>query len=125
EVTGASDALAAIEDFAPFLRDALECGEHLVYRAAIDERTHQRAALDGIANADVRVGGLEACHHLTGDSFLQDEAPRARAALTGGADGAEEHGAHSKVDVRVIEHDDGVVAAEFEKRAAEPLADDD
>ena len=54
---------------------------------------------------------------------MDDEAARGRAALAGGADGAEHDRAHRQIEPRVRGHDDGVVAAELEKRAAEPSRD--
>ena len=55
---------------------------------------------------------------------MEEEPARRRAALAGGADGGEEHGAQREIEVGVVGDDDAVVAAELEERAAEPLGDD-
>ena len=54
---------------------------------------------------------------------MHDQAPEARAALAGGADGGEENAAHDQVEVGARRDDRGVVAAELEQRAAEPGRD--
>ena len=54
---------------------------------------------------------------------MDDQPARGGAALAGGADRAEEHGAHRHVEVGVGGDDDGVVAAELEQRPAEAPGD--
>ena len=54
---------------------------------------------------------------------MHDQAPEARAALAGGADGGEENAAHDQVEIGARRDDGGVVAAELEQRAAEPGRD--
>ena len=54
---------------------------------------------------------------------MEEEAARGGAALTGGADGGEDHGAEREVKVGVLVDDDGVVAAELEEAAAQAAGD--
>ena len=52
---------------------------------------------------------------------MQDDPPRRRAALAGRADRAEVDGLERHVEVGLVAHDDGVVAAQLEDEAAEAL----
>ena len=117
------ERFAAVQDFAALLADASQPVHHVVDRAAVDQRAHQRVL--GRADRrcctcpyarDQRLGDLRR------DAALQEQAARGGAALAGGADGAEQDGAQHQVGVGVVHHDDAVVAAEFEDRAAQPAA---
>ena len=67
-------------------------------------------------SADQRVG------HAPGDAFLQEQAARGGAALSGGAHRAEQNRAQRQIEVGVIHHDDAVVAAQLQNGAAQPCA---
>ena len=70
-------------------------------------------------NAEEVVALTDATGHQVKLRF-DEQAPEAGAPLTGGADGGEESGAHRQLEVGVIHHDDGVVAAQFEDGTTEP-----
>ena len=57
------------------------------------------------------------------DTALQEEAARGGAALSRRADGAEQDGAQHQVGIGIVHHDDAVVAAEFQDRAAQAPGD--
>ena len=55
---------------------------------------------------------------------MDEHAPRRGAPLSRGPHRPEDNRAHGQVEVRAFIHDDGVVAAELEERAPQPLRDD-
>jgi hypothetical protein len=116
-------APAAIDDFASLGADAIKAVHHLVDGSLVDQRTHESVGVEGIADADLAVGGLEALNKGGGDGLLQEEAADGGAALAGGADGAEQDGAEGEVKVGVRGDDDAIVAAELEDGAANAPAD--
>ena len=90
-----------------------------VHRRLVNERADERALLERIADGQLAVGGDEGLHELRLDGFVDDDAARAGAALAGGADGAEEDGAQRELQVGRRRHDDRIIAAQLEERAAE------
>ena len=102
------------------LRDGLRVA---LDRALVDERTHERRRIDRIADAHLRVGVREPLPELVDARAMHQHAPRGRAALAGGADGAEHDGRHREFQVRGLVDDDRVVAAELEQALAEPARD--
>src|SRR5262249_44701786 len=56
-----------------------------------------------------------------GDSALQKQPPRARAALSRSSDRAEYDSGEGQFQIRVIHHDDPVVSAQLQNRPPEPL----
>ena len=81
------------------------------------------AGLQRIADPHLRVRAQQALVERGQDRALRDDAPRRRAALAGGANGAEQDRARGQIQVRVLGDDDGVVAAQFEDGPAEAAGD--
>ncbi|MNZ61401.1 hypothetical protein D3C78_794970 [compost metagenome] len=88
----------------------------------VDQRADQ-VALQRVADAHLGVGGLEAADDLVLDRLVGDQAAQGGAALAGGADGAEQDGAHGHVQIGAGRQDHGVVAAELEDAATEAGGD--
>ena len=119
----AAQALPTAHDGAALLANAIEGRHHVVHRARIDQRTHQRVAVQRVADAHLGVGLLQPVGQRVGDRIVDDDAPRAGAPLAGRPDRAEENGGHRQIEVRVRGDDDGVVATQLENGAREPLVD--
>jgi hypothetical protein len=70
----------------------------------------------------------EPAHEFVVYAILHDETARRGAALSGGAERAPEHAVERQIQVGVVEHDHGILAAHFEREAlvhaAADLADD-
>ncbi len=77
-----------------------------------------------IADPDLAVCRRQGLRHLRRDAALQEHAAGGGAALPGRPHRAEDHRAHRQIEIRVVEDDDAVVAAQFEQRAAEPCSHD-
>ena len=60
------------------------------HRAGIDQRSHQRAALERVPDPHLLVGVHQTPLQFLGDGLVREHAPRAGAALAGRADRAEE-----------------------------------
>ena len=52
---------------------------------------------------------------------MDDDTPRAGAALSGGANCAKNDGASSQVEIGALRHNYGIVSAEFEESSAKAL----
>ena len=96
---------------------------HGVHGSSIDERAHEHAICERVADLDAAIRRHKPAQELVGDFLLDDDATRGRAALPGCAYGAEEDGAHSHREVCLVRDDDRVVAAELEDRAPEARSD--
>ena len=119
KVARAVDAVAAADDLAALLARPFQGVLIVVDGALVDQRAHEDAVFERIADGDAAVGLDELAHHVVGDGLVEEEPAQAGAALTGGAHRAEEDGAQRQVEVGVGLDDDGVVAAELEDAAAE------
>lgn len=113
------DLVAAAEHGAALGLGLLDGRHHVVDRAFVDHRAHEGAVLDRITDAHLFVGVDQGLGELAGDRLVHDDASRAGAALARGADGAEEDRRDGYFEVGVFGHDDGVVTAQLEDRAAE------
>ena len=91
--------------------------------AGIDQRTHQRAALERIADAHLPVGVHQALLELV--EARRDARTRGAsgAALAGRADCAEHDRRHREIQIGRLIDDDGVVAAELEQALAQARGD--
>src|SRR4029077_14037141 len=94
----------------------------------VDLRAHVVLFIDAGDN----LHGLRATHELVGklvvDTLLHDHATGSGAALSGSTEASPERSVDSKIDVRVVEHDDGILASHLERAGLEVsgcgLADD-
>lgn len=84
----------------------------------VDERAHECALGELVADSDLGVGGCESFDESVCDGLVDDEASCGGAALSCCSDRAEDDGAEGEVEVCVFMDDDGVVAAEFEEAAS-------
>ena len=119
----AAERVPAKDDLPTLFLNQFDRRGEIFDRARVDQRTHQRMRVQGIADAHLTVYRYQFRSHLPSDSFLQEEPPDCSTALTGGSNCAEDHGAQSQVEVRVVHDNDPVVAAQFEQCAAEAPAD--
>ena len=76
-----------------------------------DERPHQRAGVERVADAHLRIGRDQSLGEGWEHGRVRDDPARGRATLARRADGAEQNGAHRHVEVGVFGHDDGAYAA--------------
>ena len=88
-----------------------------------DQRSEQGSRIERVADLHPFVRGLQLGHHRVGDPALHEHAPSRGAALSGGSDGSKHDRARSELEIRVVEHDDAVVATELEQRTPEPCTD--
>ena len=119
----AVDAIAAGQHLAAGFLRALDRVEEAVYGLFTGQRAHQGVLVERIADAHLAVGIDQGLDGLVVDRLVDEQAARCRAALAGGADGAEDHGGNGQFDVSRFVHDDGVVAAELEQALAHPSGD--
>src|SRR5581483_4626353 len=82
-----------------------------LHRGLIDQRAHEDAGLERIADADLFVGRNQPGDHLLVTRLMNDEPPRGGAALASRAHGAEQNGPDGQVQIGALVHDDRVVAA--------------
>ena len=123
EVAGALERVATIEQLAPGVARAGDGSLVALDGVRVDQRAHERLALQRIADAHLPVGMNQAPLQLRGDRLVGEHAPRAGAALAGGADGAKNDRRHREVEVGGLVDDDGVVATELEQALAEARGD--
>jgi len=116
------EPLSAADDLPALFLDLLDGAHHRLDGGLIDQRSHQRVRLQRVADPHLRVGALEPLEQLVADRAMRDDATSRRAALPGRPHGTEDDGGHDEVEVRLVGHDDRVVAAQLEDRAAEALA---
>ncbi len=110
---------AAVKNFAAFGAEKLEGGLHFLDGRGVNERAHERALVQRVANGHLPVAGEKAFGQFRLDGLVNQDAAGAGAALAGGADGAEKNRARRQLEIGRGRHDDGVVAAQFEEDAAE------
>ena len=89
----------------------------------VDQRADQRPVLARIADRQARIGLDQPVGEIGADRPVDDQAAQRGAALPGRADGGEHDRPHRHVEIGGRGDDHGVVAAEFEDRAAEPRGD--
>ncbi len=96
--------------------------QELIDGSLVHERADQCAVLHRVADAghDLLVRAGDAVDERIGDLLVDDQPPRAGAALPRGADGAEDNGPQREFLVGIFVDDDRVVAAKLEQRASEP-----
>ncbi len=108
-------ALAARDDRAALVQRVLQQAFHLAHRLLLDERAGDDARLHAVADLQRLGGGGELLHEGVIDARLHIEAVGAHAGLAGitilGGDGA----FHRLVEVGIVEHDEGRIAAQFER----------
>src|SRR6516164_10846144 len=123
EVAGTLEDVAAVQDLTA--RTARGAHRTLVAldRLRIDERSHQRALLERIADADLGVRVYQAPLELRSDRLVGKDATRRGATLARRADGPEHDGRHRQIEIRGVIHDHCIVAAELEQALAEPGRD--
>src|SRR2546427_403646 len=91
-----------------------------VHGAARDQRAHQNAALERVADADAAIGGGDTIDQGAGDPALYEQPARARATLAGGPDRAKGDGTDGEVRIGIVQHDHAVVSSQLENGAPEP-----
>src|SRR6185437_14515907 len=87
-------------------------------RLSIDQGTHERRGIQRIADAHLVVGVDQAALQVGGHGFVDEDAAGARAALAGGADGAEDDRRNCEIQIRGLIDRDRVVASELEEALA-------
>ncbi len=92
-------------------------------RPFVDQRSDQNAFLPGIADPKTRVGAFESLNHRIDQGLVDDQPPRRRATLSGGAYGGKEDAAEREFQVGRGGHDDRVVPAQLEERSPHPAGD--
>ena len=106
----------APSDFADF--HVVEIGLELAF---VDGRAHLGALVDTVANFQP-LGALDvALHKFRVDAFLHDDAAGRGAALAGGAEAAPDAAFDGKIEVGVVQHDHGILAAQFQRAMLEAL----
>jgi hypothetical protein len=86
-----------------------------------DKRAHERRVIERIANAHRAVRAHQAFDERSRDTPLEDEPARAGTALPSRPDRTENNRPQGKVQIRVVEDDNRVVAPELEDRSPRPL----
>ncbi len=87
-VLRAVELLTAVKDFAAFFLDLADGGHHCIDGLGVDERTHERAGFERVADFHLLVGREEWFDDGGADGFVDDDAACGRAALAGRSDGA-------------------------------------
>ena len=118
------ERLAAVENLAALFLDFHDGLLHCFDGAGVNQRPHQCALFERIADRDLLVRSDQLLDQRVALRVVYDDAAGAGAALSGGADGAEENGTVDHFHVGVRGDDDGIVAAEFKDGSPEALADD-
>ncbi len=114
-------AVPPVENFPALFLSHVEGGHHVLHRRRVDQRPHQSGPIESVTDGDLTVCVYQACRNLVHHGPVHDQAPQRGAALAGRADGGKEGRPNCQIEVGIIHHDDRVVAAEFEDRAAESL----
>ena len=99
---------------AALLFQGLQGGRHAPDGIRVDEGPHEDPLFQGVADLDLLVGLHQRGGQGPVDLFLDDDPARGGAALTGGADRAENNGPDRKVQIGLGGHNDGVVAPQFQ-----------
>ena len=86
-----------------------------------DERTHERSCNQRIANWHRLIRLRQTRAKIIDHRFMDQQATRRSATLSRSTHRAKHDCARDEIHVCIIHHDDCVVAAEFEQRAAESL----
>ncbi len=110
-------------DLAAFGARAGQCTLHLLVGGFIDQRPHQHAFGARIADRQAHAHVFQSLHELLVDRRVRDQPSRRRAALTGGAPGAEGDATQREFQIGAGCDHHRVVAAQFQQRAAEALRD--
>ena len=123
-ILGAPERFAAVKDLAALRADGGEGVLHVLHRAGVDERAHQRAGLSGLPMGTCRYASARRRVSLARtDSWTMMRrvvVQRWPAVPTA----PKRMRAHGEVQVGAGGDDDGVVAAQFEEGAAQAAADD-
>ena len=114
---------ATSQDFPALRLRQFDCAQHGFDSALMNQRTHQHVGLHGIAHAHRPISPRESLAKLGGDTLLNDQAAGAGAALSSRADCAEDDSACRQVQIGIVAHDDGIVAAQFQYAAPQPPRD--
>ena len=112
-------SFATAEDLPALGLHRVDGGQHGVHGCGVHQRTHEVLVLPGIANGGLAVEPQQPILEGLEDGLADDHAAGGGAALAGGADGAEVDGAQGDVQVPLLAHDDGVVAAQLQDVPAE------
>ena len=102
--------------------DLVDAGAIRLECPARNKRPHERPLIKRIANPNAGVRAHQPFHEPIRDSASQDQPPRARAPLPGSANRAKHDGTQGQVEIRIVEHGDGVVATQFKDRPPGPAA---
>jgi len=115
------EAVAAGDEFCAFFFADVDVAEVGLKLAFVNGRSHFHRLVEAVADFDFPGAGDELVDELAVDAFLHDDAAGRGAALSGGAEGAPEAAFDGEVEVGVVEHDHGILAAEFERAMFEAL----
>ena len=94
---------------------------HRVNRGQIDQRPHQGAGFERVADGHLFVSGDESFGPFLLDGFVDDDPAGGGATLASRADGAKQNPARSQIKISGRSDDDGVVSAEFEQHFAKSV----
>ena len=90
---------------------------------AIDQRAHQRPRVEGIADTHLCVGLGQSLFKLVHPRHMDEDPPRAGAALARGADGAEHDRRNGEVQVGRLVDDHCVVTAQLQEALTQSCGD--
>ena len=97
-----------------------DIGEILVELVLIDDRADMHARLHRVVDDEAAHALGERVGETRVDAFGDDQPRGGRAALAGGEIGAVDRAFDRRLQVRVVEHDERVLAAHFELELAHP-----
>jgi hypothetical protein len=95
----------------------VEVSKHLLDVVGMNQRPDLGGGIDRVADLDRAHARRKPLRELALDGFVHEQAARRRAALAVQAVDHEHDGVERPLQVRVVEHDDGVLAAELEVQA--------
>src|ERR1019366_6131574 len=113
--------MAAADEFSAFGFSDLDVFQVGLELILVHRRTHLDGLVETVADFDVLRTRHEVIDKLGVNAFLHDDAAGGGAALSGGAESAPESAFDGKVEVRIVEHDHRILAAEFERTVLEAL----
>ena len=96
-----------------FLAADLQVVQHALALLGGDRRAHIGALLDTRTDGQLAGARDDLVQQLIGDGLDHDRATRRGAALAGGAEGAVHDACRGQIEVRVGQHDRGVLAAQL------------
>src|SRR5271157_858503 len=117
-------AIAAAEQLCAFVfadLDVAEVGLELLF---VDGWPHLGGFVEAVAYFQLFRASYVALDEFAVNAFLDDDAAGGGATLAGGAESAPEAALDGEVEVGVVEHDHGILAAECERAVFETLGRD-